>query len=279
VRKGIGITGAKRKIIPPCSKMIFCAAALRNSNGFASVAWAALIIVALFSGVGARAASRLDDLFDSANRLYEQSKFSDAVTAYEGIVRTGYVSAPVYFNLGNAYFKSGQIGRAIEAYRIAERLAPRDPDIRANLAFARNQVQGPTFRPTALESWPARLTLNEWTGLAALAFWIWLVVLMMGQLQPPLRPSLRGTRITAGFATGVLVACALAALHFQSRSVVVVPTAELVVRNGPLDDSPEAFTAHDGAELRVIDHKDNWIEVATGSQRTGWVKQEQVLPM
>src|SRR6185436_11225451 len=75
--------------------------------------------------------------FDGANKLYEQGKFVEAAAGYEKLVLGGQSSAPIYYNLGNAYFKSGQIGRAIRAYRQAERLTPRDPDLRANLQFAR----------------------------------------------------------------------------------------------------------------------------------------------
>src|SRR5204862_132447 len=68
--------------------------------------------------------------------------FAEAAAAYEKIVAGGRVSSALYFNLGNALFKSGRIGRAIANYRLAEQLAPRDPDIRANLRFARNHVNG-----------------------------------------------------------------------------------------------------------------------------------------
>jgi Flp pilus assembly protein TadD len=69
----------------------------------------------------------------------------EAAAAYEQILTNGAVSPALYFNLGNAHFKAGQLGRAIAAYRQAERLTPRDPDVRANLQFARNRVQGPTL--------------------------------------------------------------------------------------------------------------------------------------
>src|SRR5262245_50565847 len=83
--------------------------------------------------------------FDSANLLYEQGKFAEAASAYQSLLKSGRTSAAVYYNLGNAFFKAGQIGRAIAAYARAEQITPRDPDLRANLQFARNQVQGPTF--------------------------------------------------------------------------------------------------------------------------------------
>src|SRR5689334_21968587 len=59
--------------------------------------------------------------FDSANKLYEQGKFTEAASAYEKMVQTGQASAAVYYNLGNAFFKAGQIGRAIAAYNAAEK--------------------------------------------------------------------------------------------------------------------------------------------------------------
>ena len=85
--------------------------------------------------------------FDAANKLYEQGKPAEAAQAFERLAQAGQTSGPLYFNLGNACFKAGQIGRAIAAYRQAELLAPRDPDARANLQFARKQVEGPTLAP------------------------------------------------------------------------------------------------------------------------------------
>ena len=76
-------------------------------------------------------------LFDAGNKLYEQGKYGEAAAAYLRLLERGDRSAAVYFNLGNACFKSGQIGRAILAYREAARVTPRDPDLRANLQFAR----------------------------------------------------------------------------------------------------------------------------------------------
>ncbi len=84
--------------------------------------------------------------FEQANKLYEQGRFPAAAVAYENLLRSGQRSAAVYFNLGNACFKSGQVGKAIVNYRLAERLAPRDPAIRANLQFARGSVPGSSTR-------------------------------------------------------------------------------------------------------------------------------------
>src|SRR3954465_12492039 len=99
--------------------------------------------------------------FEAANRLYFEGKFPEAATTYGMLAQSGQTSAALYFNWGNALFKAGQIGRAIAAYRQAEALAPRDPDVRANLQFARNQRQGPTLSPARSHQWLRKLTLNE----------------------------------------------------------------------------------------------------------------------
>ena len=75
----------------------------------------------------------------TANRLYEDGQFAQAAQAYQQLADQGFADSALFFNLGNAYFKQGDYGRAILNYRRAEQLAPRDEDIAANLALARAQ--------------------------------------------------------------------------------------------------------------------------------------------
>src|SRR5215469_5260146 len=87
-----------------------------------------LLLFAL--GVVAAGGATAESAFDEANKLYEQGKYTEAANGYEKILQSGQVSAAVLYNLGNAFFKSGQLGRAIATYRRAQQLAPRDPDLR-----------------------------------------------------------------------------------------------------------------------------------------------------
>ena len=216
--------------------------------------------------------------FDAANRLYEEGKFADAVSAYEKLGQSGQVSAALYFNLGNAYFKSGQIGRAIAAYRTAQQITPRDPDLRANLQFARNQTPSPTLSPSRWQRWLARLTLNEWILLAAGAVWLWLLLLAILQWRPALRPALRSYAFSMSAVGALLCLCVVAALRETrfTRTAIVV-SGEATARYGPLAESPAAFTVHDGAELRVLDQKDEWLQVSAGPRRIGWLRRDQTL--
>jgi tetratricopeptide (TPR) repeat protein len=216
--------------------------------------------------------------FELANKLYEEGKFAEAAAAYEKLAQSGQTSAALCFNLGNALFKSGQIGRAIAAYRQAEQLTPRDPDLRANLQFARNQVQGPTSLPGRWQRWLGRLTLNEWTLLAAGVVWLWLLLLALLQWRPAFKPALRFYVIALAIVTVVLAACAGAVLReTRFTRTAIVTTRDAVVRFGPLAESPAAFTVHDGAELRVLDQKDEWLQVSADPRRIGWLRRDQAV--
>jgi len=215
--------------------------------------------------------------FEAANKLYEQGKFAEAAVAYEAIRQSGVASPALYFNLGNALFKSAQIGRALVAYREAEQQSPRDPDLRANLQFARNQVQGPTRRPGRVERWLATLSLNEWTALAAVGLWLTFISLAVIQLRPRLATPLRNLTIAAASSALLFGIClGLALANRAGTESAIVTAREVTVRNGPFDESPTAFTAHDGAELRVLDHKDDWLQVTDGNRRAGWLRHRDV---
>ena len=214
--------------------------------------------------------------FDSANKLYGQGKFSDAATAYEKMIQSGTVSPVVYFNLGNAYFKSGQLGRAIAALRKAEDLTPRDPDVRANLQFIRARVQGPTISPTTWQRWFAALTVNEWATLTATVLWVWLALAVLIQFRPALKQSLRSLIWCGGIATLVCGGCLGVAWSSDSTKTAIVIVPDAVAHNGPLDEAPAAATVHDGAELTVLDTKNDWLQVRVDGQRVGWLKREQV---
>jgi tetratricopeptide (TPR) repeat protein len=219
--------------------------------------------------------------FSLANKLYAEGKFADAADTYEKILASGKSSPNLFFNYGNAEFKAGNLGKAIAAYRRAELLAPGDSDIRANLDFARKQVQGTTVSESVWRDWLGQLTLNEWAILAAIAFWMTFILFAAKQIRPALAPKLRGATfalisltILFGAATGLQ-----AAEHF-SRQTAVVISNDAVAKSGPFDDAQNAFAVHDGSELSVLDHHDNWIQVADGTGKIGWLqlKQVEVLP-
>jgi len=237
-----------------------------------------LLLLSFAFTVSTFAAPNPTSSFEAANNLYYAGKFSEAAAAYENILYSGQKSAALYYNLGNACFKSGQIGKAIAVYREAEKLSPRDPDIRANLQFARNQIQGPTLAASRAQRLLGKLTLNEWTLLAATALWLCFLILALRQWSPTLKRPLRIYLSAAAIAAILLFAClAISWSESRSRRAAIVITRDAVVRRGPLEESATAFTVHDGAELRVLDQNNEWLQVSTDPSRIGWLRRDQVL--
>jgi hypothetical protein len=148
--------------------------------------------------------------------------------------------------------------------------------VRANLQFARNQVQGPTLRANRFELWLNALSLNEWALLAAGAFWAICLLMTAGQWRPQWQRRLRAYAAMVGGAAVVLFACLGMTLQQHSRETAIVIAPEVVVRAGPFEESQSAFTAHDGAEFQILDRKDEWFQVSDGARRSGWLKREQV---
>jgi tetratricopeptide (TPR) repeat protein len=216
--------------------------------------------------------------FDRGNQLYEQNKFAEAISAYDNIITNGKVSAAVFFNRGNAFFKLNQLGKAIDSYRRAEQLSPRDPEIRANLQFARSQVStNTTMKPERWKSWLSRLTVNEWTKLAVVTLWLLFGLLALIQWRRELKQTLNKSIIAVSFIFVLLaIGVSLSVSDFYSTRIAIVVAKETSVHNGPLDESQVAFPARDGAELRVLDSRNEWLQVTDG-KRVGWLKRDSIV--
>jgi tetratricopeptide (TPR) repeat protein len=215
--------------------------------------------------------------FSAANRLYAEGNFPAAAAAYETMLQTGARSSSLLFNYANAEFKCGHLGGAIAAYQRAAQLSPRDSEIRANLAFVRNQVQGATLRESRWQNWLGNLSLNEWAIFATVAFWLTFILLAAKQLRPALATRLKGAaRIFAALTifSGTVLGLQ-AANHFSNASAVVIAD-NVTARSGPFDDAQSAFTARDGAELSVLDQRDGWVQVQDGAGKSGWLPAKQV---
>ena len=248
----------------------------------------AVVVAVLLTACGLHAAPLADfaRAFEDANRLYEQGKFADAAAAYEALIKAGHASAGVYYNLGNAWFKAGQNGRAIAGYRQALRLTPRDPNVRFNLQFVRQKISGDERdHRTRWERLFGNVTINEWTMLTVAAYWLLCLLLAGRELRPSARRTLRPYAIGAGLATlvfGSFLGLASYKADRTNDAVVVVPNA--VVRRSPLEESAVSYQLPDGSEVSVIDAKESivgdrkqlWLQVQ-GHRGVGWVQRGDVI--
>lgn len=240
-----------------------------------------LFLIALLCGffrAGTVNAASMDAAteFDRANKLYEQGKFPEAVAAYEALARSGIQRASLWFNLGNAAYKAGEMGRAIAAYRMAERLTPRDAALRANLQFVRGKVY--SDERTRVPIWNAMIrlaTLNEWTALTVIFFWALCSVLGCSEMARRHYPKTASALLLLTLLSGAALA---AAVHDQGAATeAIVVAREVTARFGPLDESQSAFQLRDGAEVKVVDMKGDWLQVRDAEKRTGWMRRAEAI--
>lgn len=236
----------------------------------------ALAMLAVRQGTAAET-EKPPSVFEEANRFYEQGNYPEAISRYQMLLKHG-VSPQVLFNLGNAHFRNGDVGLAIANYRRAQRLAPRDADVLANLRFARQTVPGTvSVAPSAFARLFRYFTLNEVAAVMALAFWVWLGLLSLIKWQPQWRTGLRTTCLAAGVVfllTAIWLACAAA---MQTRRIAIVTAEQVSARFGPLEESQVAYTANDGAELLARDIKGEWVQVEDRTGRLAWVPHHAVV--
>jgi tetratricopeptide (TPR) repeat protein len=241
----------------------------RNSFKISAAIWLVGLCVA-FAGPG--------DDFKSANQLYDAGKYAEAAAVYEKIEpKTAYV----YYNLGNAHFREGKLGLAILDYERARRLAPRDPDIVANLKFAEQRlgVDDVNAPPHAwqrfLRSIIESRSSTEW-GVYELAA-LWLTALAVGACLyiPRLRTGLLAIAAVAfvGFAASV---CALGheVLNDRTAPAAVVVAAETDARFAPMPDSTTHFKLTEGTRVVIREDRGQWLFVERADGQQGWAKSD-----
>lgn len=217
-------------------------------------------------------------VFDQAAKLYEGGRAQEAALVYGRLLTNGVTTPAVLFNQGNAWLRAGKVGQAIAAYRRAQSLSPRDPDVASNLERARAKVGAGA---TQVEGIGARalgwLTPNEWAGLALAGLWLWLGGLTLGRLSARLKPVIATSSWPLALFAMLMLGIAGAAGWRAGRAAAVVIVPDVSVRFGPLEESQVAFTLPDGAELVITDRKGDWMGVRDAAGRRGWIAGRNVV--
>ena len=225
--------------------------------------------------------SSATSLMTKANESYERGEYAEAAQQYEALVDQGYDDAALYLNLGNAYFESGDLGRAILSYLRAQQLSPRDPDIRDNLELAHSMTvdRVPAERDSLVESVShfVRLWITPGElGAAALLLWILsgtaicaLVVWRAFALRRVVR-AVTAVATAATVMSFLLVVTVVYANPYDNTGIVTTGSIEIV--SGPGPQYAGEFSLHSGAQVRVTDSRHGWLKIALpGGELRGWV--------
>jgi hypothetical protein len=223
-----------------------------------------------------------EQLFDRANQLYQQTKFSEARDAYESILHSGLVSGELYYNLANTYYKLGNLGMAILNYERAHRLMPNDDDVNHNLQLA-NLLITDRIEPT-----PRLFIWDYWDGIKA-AFslnaitWIGYILFVVLCASLSLVVAARTYRLRrfgllgAGASILVLVLCVtlwVGKLGEMTRSNAAIVTAKITtVKNSPDPKSSDAFVLHSGVKVLITDSVNEWVKIRLADGKVGWMEE------
>src|SRR6266849_10108399 len=116
--------------------------------------------------------AQADADFAKANRDFAQGHFKEAISGYEALIRDGQWSANVFYDLGNAYFRAGDFGRAILNYERALALDRHHPEATANLQISRDEARALELQPSRLERYLQLASANQYSVVAVVAFWL-----------------------------------------------------------------------------------------------------------
>lgn len=236
------------------------------------------------SGVGFAETDDLRHAFEGANRAFaaakSQEEFREVAARLESLRENGGECGDVLFNLGNAWFRAGEIGRAIASYREAERYLAGDPFLAANLAEARRIAEVTPPEPALSDR---LLFWRSWLSYPAAAHCALALTLLAFVLCVLARWGVRRVVVASRLSVGLAaLALAVFALEFRRHEWIrrgVVVADEVVARKGDAESYGPAFTAplKEGQELRVLDSRGGWARVQLASGIDGWVPEDALI--
>ncbi|MFD2871701.1 tetratricopeptide repeat protein [Mucilaginibacter ximonensis] len=228
------------------------------------------------------AANSQQEQFEKANKLYDNGRYKQAIDAYNQILGAGYQSAALYFNLGNAYYKDGEMPEALLNYEKAHRLAPGDDDINFNIRLANSKTvdkidEAPEF---FLSKWWKGFILQHAAdslattaiilSLIGSALLIWYFFALAGGVK---KFAFFSSLIFFFLAICTVVIAASQVSYFENNKQAIVFTSTVDVKTSPAERVSTAFVLHDGTKVNVLGNNGGgWLKIRLANGNEGWIK-------
>ena len=216
--------------------------------------------------------AQLDSDFAKANQDYAQGNFKEAISGYETLVGSGQWSANLFYDLGNAYFRTGDFGRAILNYERALVLERHHPEATANLQIARDEARALEMQ----QSWPERYlqfaSINQYSIAAAVVFWVGVFCIVR------LIFARRRSAATIALSILSLFIFAIAALATygldrgsKGRALAIVTGQDVQARLATADTANSVLALPPGSEVKILSTRGDWIYAVLPNNLRGWL--------
>jgi hypothetical protein len=222
----------------------------------------------------------IDSLFLLANNLYQQGEYEQALGTYHAIILAGFESADLYYNMGNAAYRSNSIGHAILYYEKALKLDPAQEDAIHNLEFVSryrlDTFEGvPSFFLGAwVKGFVQLFTEKTWSILAMIFFIVILSGLLIYLFSR--RMAVKKSGFVSGLASVLLFAITFSSALSRHRDIVhpddgIILAPSVVVRSSPSESGTELFVLHEGTKIEVNEKVAGWQNIKVIDGREGWI--------
>ena len=222
--------------------------------------------------------------FLEANELYNSNLYDSALTHYEELIDSGYISFELFFNAGNAAYQNKIVGKSILYYEKAKKLDPSNQDVIHNLQLLNRLVLDKNPSAEKSKAYDRIMSVlsrspNYWSWGAILTIFIGFACLLLYKL------SIGRRNKKIGFFLGVFsillsVICILLATvqynYMNTKSNGIVLGSSVSLKNAPNSDAKTAFILHEGAKFEVKAAVIDWYEVIYSDGKIGWIASDQV---
>jgi len=242
-----------------------------------------LVGLALLIAFSGSLAGQKEFLFQKGNKLYEEGRYEEAIQAYQKILDMGYESSELYYNLGNAYFKKKDIGRAILYYERAKKLSPEDEDVKFNLRLANLRVVDKITLPPQfflfkiISDFKNLFTLDQ-LAVTVLILYSMAITVSILKILIRKRPIQRLSSLLIPPVIFFLIVFSIVfgvRIHEAKTHAEAIILAEKVeVRSSPQEEGIELFFLHEGTKVKIEEISGEWVKISLPDGKVGWVKGE-----
>ena len=240
-----------------------------------------LVFFCFFRGMADEAAVH----FEQANQAYRNAEFQQAITMYEQILASGQENPALYYNLGNAYFKTQNIPAAVLNYERARRLAPSDDDIGYNLHLANLRVIDkiePVPELFFIQWWQALLSFfsTEGWGIVGIVS-LWCVALAAACMIVARSYIIQRVMIITLLVTLTISIVSFTSMYQryhieQVAHNAIVFAASVSVKSAPDKQSTDLFVLHEGVKVELLDEVGIWRKIRLADGKMGWLPNDAI---